>query len=679
MPRLPIPGQDNNTWGDILNEYLLVSHGADGTIKSSAVTSSHIRDNAVTFGKLSQSLQNDIQTLIDTAGGSGAGQDGADGREIELNATATHLQWRYAATGSTPATAWTNLVALADIRGPQGVQGDDGAKGDKGDKGDDGEQGLQGVPGVAGAAGPKGDKGDKGDPGEKGDPGAAGAPGMKGDKGDQGEKGDPGAQGQQGEKGDKGDKGDPGEQGPQGSAGIQGEKGDRGDKGDPGDIGPAGEKGDQGEQGIQGIQGLPGTPGDKGDRGDQGEKGDKGDTGATGAKGDKGDTGAQGVQGIQGEQGLQGIQGIPGAQGVKGDTGAQGDPGVVQSVNGQSVANVVLDHTDVGADQAGAAAAAQAAAELHADIAVSNLNQSLGSAAFSDDSDFATAAQGALADTAVQIESDPTVPSWAKVGTQPFETGAQVNTVTSVNARTGAVTGLAEASDLTAHTANTSNPHSVTKAQVGLGNVDNTSDVNKPVSTAQAAADATKVNKAGDTMTGTLTVPQINMSGGPRYITGTGFPNGVVSAPVGSIYIDTAATNGASSWIKKSGTGNTGWEVLEGDTGWRNITSLASSVFTVVNPLDTGLLIRRINNQTFISVRASTVATNEVTASFPAGFGTSAGSVGQILELRNVSRSAQLFITNTLMYLSGSTIPAGTRVISQYSYITTDPWPTILP
>lgn len=38
------------------------------------------------------------------------------------------------------------------------------------------------------------------------------------------------------------------------------------------------------------------------------------------------------------------------------------------------------------------------------------------------------------------------------------------------------------------HIANTSNPHSVTKAQVGLSNVDNTSDVNKPVSTAQATA-----------------------------------------------------------------------------------------------------------------------------------------------------------------------------------------------
>jgi len=42
--------------------------------------------------------------------------------------------------------------------------------------------------------------------------------------------------------------------------------------------------------------------------------------------------------------------------------------------------------------------------------------------------------------------------------------------------------------NLTAHTGNTSNPHSVTKAQVGLGSVDNTSDADKPVSTAQQTA-----------------------------------------------------------------------------------------------------------------------------------------------------------------------------------------------
>ena len=38
------------------------------------------------------------------------------------------------------------------------------------------------------------------------------------------------------------------------------------------------------------------------------------------------------------------------------------------------------------------------------------------------------------------------------------------------------------------HIANKSNPHTVTKAQVGLGNVNNTSDADKPVSTAQATA-----------------------------------------------------------------------------------------------------------------------------------------------------------------------------------------------
>lgn len=42
--------------------------------------------------------------------------------------------------------------------------------------------------------------------------------------------------------------------------------------------------------------------------------------------------------------------------------------------------------------------------------------------------------------------------------------------------------------DLRDHVADADNPHKVTKAQVGLGSVDDTSDVDKPVSTAQAAA-----------------------------------------------------------------------------------------------------------------------------------------------------------------------------------------------
>ena len=42
--------------------------------------------------------------------------------------------------------------------------------------------------------------------------------------------------------------------------------------------------------------------------------------------------------------------------------------------------------------------------------------------------------------------------------------------------------------DLISHLANKSNPHAVTKSQVGLGNCDNTSDVNKPISTATQTA-----------------------------------------------------------------------------------------------------------------------------------------------------------------------------------------------
>ena len=54
--------------------------------------------------------------------------------------------------------------------------------------------------------------------------------------------------------------------------------------------------------------------------------------------------------------------------------------------------------------------------------------------------------------------------------------------------------------ELDTHETNLNNPHEVTKTQVGLGNVDNTSDLNKPISTAtQTALDLiTDVNWTGD-------------------------------------------------------------------------------------------------------------------------------------------------------------------------------------
>ena len=55
---------------------------------------------------------------------------------------------------------------------------------------------------------------------------------------------------------------------------------------------------------------------------------------------------------------------------------------------------------------------------------------------------------------------------------------------------------LAKKSEVDSHTNSTNNPHAVTKTQVGLGNVDNTSDLNKPISTATQIALDSKANQS---------------------------------------------------------------------------------------------------------------------------------------------------------------------------------------
>ena len=66
------------------------------------------------------------------------------------------------------------------------------------------------------------------------------------------------------------------------------------------------------------------------------------------------------------------------------------------------------------------------------------------------------------------------------------------------------ISSKANSSDLSGHTSNTNNPHGVTKAQVGLGNVDNTSDVNKPISTATQNALNLKLDKSSIQVVSTL-------------------------------------------------------------------------------------------------------------------------------------------------------------------------------
>ena len=52
------------------------------------------------------------------------GEDGEDGREVQLQTSATHIQWRYEGEAN-----WTNLVALSELEGEPGAPG---AQGDPG-------------------------------------------------------------------------------------------------------------------------------------------------------------------------------------------------------------------------------------------------------------------------------------------------------------------------------------------------------------------------------------------------------------------------------------------------------------------------------------------------------------------------------------------------------------------
>lgn len=110
MARLPIPGSDNNTWGDVLNDYLAVSHDSDGTIKSNAVDSSAIQDNSVSGTK----LQDNSVTNAKLNTGSGS-----DGQVLtKVSASTGGFQWTSVAGSPDATTSTKGLVQLAgDLAG----------------------------------------------------------------------------------------------------------------------------------------------------------------------------------------------------------------------------------------------------------------------------------------------------------------------------------------------------------------------------------------------------------------------------------------------------------------------------------------------------------------------------------------------------------------------------------
>ena len=102
-----------------------------------------------------------------------------------------------------------------------------------------------------------------------------------------------------------------------------------------------------------------------------------------------------------------------------------------------------------------------------------------------------------------------------------------------------------------------------------------------------------------------------------KVVIGSGSPQGVVTAGVGTIYSDTVATLGVSVWRKATGTGSSGWVVIDGDTGWRNMLG------SILNNWGAGnIKLRRVNGAVMLSVLTmnKTSSTASAFLNVPAGF-----------------------------------------------------------
>lgn len=186
-------------------------------------------------------------------------------------------------------------------------------------------------------------------------------------------------------------------------------------------------------------------------------------------------------------------------------------------------------------------------------------------------------------------------------------------------------------------------------------------------------------------------------------IHGTGMPNGKVSAPVGTTYVDTAVTNGALKWIKRSGTDSQGWEVLTGDTGWRTlpiVSKLGNSYLKVRRKNDMvmyqfgGLswgwfgIVRRggAGYQVQPSDRERNCYILGLNA-VPQGFRSEFSLIGGIYNDKGVPYGTWYLggvgDSNMLRFQFSDPVPTDRDIgdirVSSISYLTSEPWPTRLP
>ena len=272
---------------------------------------------------------------------------------------------------------------------------------------------------------------------------------------------------------------------------------------------------------------------------------------------------------------------------------------------------------------------------------------------------------------------DQVLPTWSTISGKPAvvaEGATQADARTAIGAGTsslvlGTTAGTAKAGDYApAWGEVTSKPTTYPPAAHTHGIADLTT-TGTPSATTYLRGDGTWATPAGG-----------GGSGGP--LTGTGSPEGVVTATPGTEYLDTAGTCGAWRWLKKTGTGNTGWTVESGDTGWRSVTH--------ANLVTGTLMLRCVGSDVSVGIGTApwgiwSVASSGVVSlgQLPAGFRLSTWvSYTRILLDSSKVQVGNLQVAtgdaNNLVARFSTPTSAGV-VNDPLRFVTNDAWPTTLP
>lgn len=222
-------------------------------------------------------------------------------------------------------------------------------------------------------------------------------------------------------------------------------------------------------------------------------------------------------------------------------------------------------------------------------------------------------------------------------------------------------------SEVNTHLSDVANPHAVTKSQVGLDQVDNTSDLNKPVSTAQQTALNGKVDNTitvnGHALSANVTVTQADV--GLSNVDNTSD----VSKPI-STATQTALDNKED---KEAGTLTAhgfavGEAVYKDSTGWHRSSNADNTITSRVD----GIVVQVVDANNFIVGRkgtkfafTGTADTNyyltNVSPNYTTVEPTTVGQVVQLLFQTNATTEATIVLSDPYTIVTATEVSDGDK------------------